>query len=81
MQKDDVARIAAGLTEAQRRAMVMTYRGQEATAIYHGDPLISTLRVLVKKGLLVSEPHLRKCAFTPLGLAVRNHLKENRDDQ
>ena len=61
----DVAKIAAGLTKAQRNAC----KGR-ILHIAKRDPL-------VEAGVLTNDGGRQ---WTPLGLAVRNHLQENPDD-
>lgn len=61
MTNPDIAKIAKGLTKAQREAL--------AGRIVH----ISRRDPLVSKGILTPDGGRN---WTPLGLAVRNHLKE-----
>ena len=78
MQKDDVARIAAGLNERQVRFIFGIAKQRFVPACRWEDRARQKLR---KAGLVYYEPKGRKWLLTPLGLAVRNHLTENRDDQ
>jgi hypothetical protein len=72
---EDIARIAAGLTEAQKRAVIT---GHET--LFGKQVLLSakvncrTVRILENKGLaLLHDPY--RMRLTPLGLQVRNHLE------
>lgn len=74
------AEIAAGLSEAQRRA-VMALPASGSVRHSHDRHYIAALPHLNRKGL--AEPYWsafpsdRPWALTPLGLAVRNHLEQN----
>ena len=83
MTDERIAEIAAGLSEAQRRAVKEAYLSAVGNrcvrALVKGDPRYPTLEALHKKGVL-SSPIVTKVGFlTPLGLAVRNHLQERGD--
>jgi hypothetical protein len=75
----DTAKIARGLTKAQRRALI------DAEVVGRGDVLVwaahrATMKGLRKRGLC-SGVDWRSCAIlTPLGLAVRAHLEKS-DEQ
>ena len=67
----EAAVIAKGLTVAQRRQIDRNAIG--------GDFAMSTVRVLIRKGLFEVRPDSPNgrwgpCAITELGLAVREHL-------
>lgn len=72
----DPKQIAASLSEAQKRALLHENAGGTAYAWAS----ISTLESMWKRGLLdrfiYSTPHLITWPLTPLGLAVRDILKE-----
>ncbi len=77
----DVAKIAAGLTKAQREAIA------KAAGRYGKPPLYGvTIKTLARKGLAVvwverpthsHDDDYGMAFLTPLGLAVRDYLKEN----
>jgi hypothetical protein len=54
--------------------MTRHYRNGEPSALYPGDPQISTFGVLVRRGLLAGAPYSRNQRFTPLGEAIRQYL-------
>lgn len=64
---DEIARVAASLSEAQRRALDDAYYGQGGWRVVYAS------RALVKKGILHPPGSSR---ITPLGLAVRDFLRE-----
>jgi hypothetical protein len=68
----DIAKIAAGLTKAQRN-MVQTKRGDHATLI---SPAIDRLWYSVTK----NSPDDFSIALTPLGHQVRDYLKDQHHD-
>lgn len=68
---DEIARVAAGLSEAQRRALGDAYYGQGGWRVVYAS------RALVKKGILHPPGSLR---LTPLGLSIRALLEQERRD-
>lgn len=77
MQTDaEVAAIAAGLTKAQREAMVRNYTHAELRALDKGDPSTTTLNCLRHKGLVDGHLWSREGRYTSLGLRVAQHLKQ-----
>jgi hypothetical protein len=67
---DDVAKVAAGLSKAQRKALA---RWDWSMLAQYEAGILEPLRF----GLLT--PDGLGHTLTPLGLAVRNHLKEQTD--
>lgn len=77
----DIDRIVAGLTKAQREALM-----RSPCRSWWGDmPAImpprmpSTAEALRQKGLVIDTLHRRAFPLTPLGLAVRAALEEKND--
>lgn len=76
MTAPDIAGIAAGLTKAQREAVLKA----EEMGWWPGNVLVrtdvptSTWRKLVDRSLIDPSEHTRR--LTPLGLAVRAYLQE-----
>jgi hypothetical protein len=71
----EIARIAAGLTKAQRKVVLKT---SERWSLMPGGP--KRLRELTELGLCTMTIPSSHCAYaTPLGLLVRAHLQENPD--
>jgi hypothetical protein len=85
MSGPDIAKIAAGLTTAQREALMWHCpNGGERTNPGAGTG--GTMKNLATKGLSTVRYEWFNCGnarryrrLTPLGLAVRAHLKENTD--
>lgn len=81
--KTEVARIVAGLSEAQKRAIIgardYPYRHAYMPAGVYLNADRRVLRNLSRLNIVRDylNPHQQ---LTPLGLAVRRHLQENRDD-
>jgi hypothetical protein len=75
----DIAKIAAGLTKAQREAVLSAeHLLGGAMQVWHAHT--STIKSIHKKGLC-SKPDWRNLATeTPLGQQVRDYLKENNHD-
>lgn len=80
MQTDpeNIARIAAGLSKAQREAIAHPSLGPFATFIYSLTSA-GTRCALQRKGIVVDVMYAT--ALTPLGLAVRDYLKGQTDAQ
>jgi len=76
MRMTDIAKIAAGLSEAQREAVLSAeHLLGGAMQVWHAHT--STIKSIHKKGLC-SKPDWRNLATeTPLGQQVRDYLKEN----
>jgi hypothetical protein len=74
---DDVAKIAKGLTKAQRIIVMGT---SPKWPLMPGGP--KRLRELTDLGLCTMTIPSSSCAYTtPLGLAVRAYLQENPDER
>lgn len=76
---DDAERIAAGLSEAQRRA-VLTASFHKQDGVWHPEGWHSYADKRVRWNLCrqgLTHDYLRRYnRLTPLGLAVREHLKK-----
>lgn len=68
----EVARIAKGLTKAQREAVNLFYESDYGWKMHLSNTAIGTLLALEKRGVL--DVNFRP---TPLGLAVRRHIQES----
>lgn len=81
----DVAAIAAGLTKAQREALVAAqHRDAAAYGVSGFEPFGRSLSSLKKRGLAASKVWRSATGrsrvgviLTPLGLAVRHHLEQH----
>jgi hypothetical protein len=84
MTEEQVARLAAGLTKAQRLYTITEARSIGnppiwiACSDYALDARSTTLSALIRAGVL----HKTRfgLAFTPLGLAIRAHLAQEKPD-
>lgn len=83
---DDLARLAAGLTDKQREAVMSIHHGFAAGSRFRLNEGVhsSPYTALVKAGALGRErlgDFHTQYWLTPLGLSLRRYLKEQADEQ
>lgn len=96
MTNQDIASVADGLTEAQRAAISSCFQDAPRHAPYHmfANTAVNrrAFRSFIPAGFVASEDDgfdlvvtrgrpLASVVLTPLGLAVRQYLKDTRNDQ